>query len=278
MEFGSANVDLVSDGTLLMDGGSLFGQVPKSVWESQVKPDRKNRVRLGLNCLLIRTPEANILIDTGAGSKRLEKFKDLYGFAGNRLIKNLKRFGISVRDIDVVVLTSLRFHSAGGSTKVDRSGNGIPVFPKAKHMVQMASWQEALNPNERLSHYIYENDFIPLESAGLLELLDGDHEIISGVRTMVADGPCAGHQVVLIEIGGEKIAFSGGLVPTHYHLPLPSISSFDRAPDQTLEQKKKFLEMAVQGGWLVVFSQGVETKAGYMEERKGATHLMPIDL
>ena len=278
MELGANSIDIVSDGTLLLDGGAVFGQVPKALWEQQVKADRKNRVRMGLNCLLIRTPQANVLIDTGAGPKRVDKFRDLYGLNGNKLIKGLKKLSLTAREIDVVVLTSLRFHTAGGCTKLDRSGTAVPTFPKAKFMVQRACWEEALEPNERSQNYFYEDDYMPLEESGLVELMDGDQEIAPGVRTMVADGPSAGHQVVLVEIGSERIAFTGGLVPTPYHLSLPSIGAFDRSPNETLEQKREFLKMAVDGGWLMVFGQGHEPRAGYMEQRNGTAQLLPIEI
>ena len=122
---------LISDGTLLMDGGAVFGPVPRVRWETFLKPDRRNRVRLSLNCLLIRTGDRNILVDTGAGSKRLDILKEAFGLNGNKLVRGLKAHNLTARDIDTVVLTNLRFDRAGGCTKVDRSGKVLPTFPKA---------------------------------------------------------------------------------------------------------------------------------------------------
>ena len=132
-----------------MDGGAVFGQAPKTDWSLQAKPDRQNRVRLGLNCLLVQTDKMNILVDTGAGLKRTEKLKDDYGLNGNKLVKGLKAVGVTGGDIDVVLLTHLHFDHSGGCTKLDSAGNAVPTFPKATYMVQRACWEEAINPNER---------------------------------------------------------------------------------------------------------------------------------
>ena len=159
MTNGGTSVRIVSDGTFLLDGGAVFGQVPKTHWEANMKPDRRNRIRLGLNCLLVETPTMNILVDVGAGSKRPEKLKDGYGLNGNKLLKGLKKVGLTARDIHAVVLTHLHFDHGGGSTKLDRSGNAVPTFPKAKYFVQKASWEEAINPNERSKRSYNFDDF-----------------------------------------------------------------------------------------------------------------------
>jgi glyoxylase-like metal-dependent hydrolase (beta-lactamase superfamily II) len=269
VKLGTTLIDIVCDGTFLLDGGSLFGQVPKALWELQMRPDRKNRVRLGLNCLLIRTPSQNILIDTGAGSKRADRLKDDYGVNGNKLIKQLKKLGLTPRDIDIVVLTHLHFDTAGGCTKLDRTGTAIPTFPKAEYIVQKASWDEANNPNERCQRSFHSDDYVPLQEAGVLTLLDGDTEIAPGVKTKVTNGHSEGHQIVLIEAGAERIAFLGELIPTPYHLPLASIAAFDQSPNDTLLQKRELIDMAIKGGWLLIFGHANDNRAGYVGQRNG---------
>ena len=278
MILGTTSIDIVSDGTFLLDGGSVFGQIPKTRWELDVKPDRRNRIRLGLNCLLIQTPEKNILVDTGAGSKRADKFKDLYSLNGNKLLRALRGLGLTARDIDIVILSSLQFDHAGGCTKLDRSGSAGPTFPKAQYMVQRTCWEEANNPNERYKGSFYEDDFLPLEEKGLLTLLDGDTEIIPGVTVKVANGPFEGHQMVFIQRGSERIAYVSDLIPTPYHLPLPYIPARDEYPDGTLDQKRDLLQMATSGGWLVVFGHGNEQRAGYVQQRNGKAELTPIEM
>jgi glyoxylase-like metal-dependent hydrolase (beta-lactamase superfamily II) len=278
VNFGSSSVDIVSDGMMMVDGGTVFGPIPKAHWELSIKPDRRNRVRLGLNCLLVRTPGANILVDTGVGSKRTEKLKEKYALNGNKLLKNLRAHGLTARDIDLVILTHLHFDHGGGCTKLDRSGNAVPTFPKAEYMVQKRCLDEAHNPNERFEDSFYDDDFIPLERNGVLKTIDGDTEVIPGLTVRVTDGPSSGHQVVLVERGSERIAFASDLIPTPYHLPLPHISATDEYPNETLEQKKKLLEMAVGGGWLMVFGHGHDYPAGYVQRKNGSTQLRPVDI
>jgi len=256
----------------------VFGQVPKAQWEMYTKPDRRNRIRLALNCLLIQTPNANILVDTGAGSKRPEKLKEAYGLNGNKLLKGLRALGLTARDIDIVVLTHLQFDHGGGCTKLDRSGSAVPTFTKAQYMVQRSCWDQAISPSERYADSFYEDDFLPLEEKGLLTFLDGDCEVIPGVTVKVNDGPAAGHQIVLIERGSEKIAYVSDLIPTPYHLPLPYIPALDEQPNNTLDQKRELLNMAVDGGWLVIFGHGYEHRAGYVQQRNGHPQLQPVEI
>jgi glyoxylase-like metal-dependent hydrolase (beta-lactamase superfamily II) len=278
LNIGTTSVNIVSDGTFLLDGGCVFGQVPKAQWELYTKPDRRNRIRLALNCLLIQTPNANILVDTGAGSKRPEKLKEAYGLNGNKLLKGLRALGLTARDIDIVVLTHLQFDHGGGCTKLDRSGSAVPTFTKAQYMVQRSCWDQAINPSERYAGSFYEDDFLPLEEKGLLTFLDGDSEIIPGVTVKVTDGPAAGHQIVLIERGSEKIAYVSDLIPTPYHLPLPYIPALDEQPNNTLDQKRELLKMAVDGGWLLIFGHGHEHRAGYVQQRNGHAQLQPVEI
>jgi glyoxylase-like metal-dependent hydrolase (beta-lactamase superfamily II) len=278
VKLGAISVDIVSDGSFLLDGGALFGQVPRTFWELQMKPDRKNRVRMGLNCLLVQTPAANILVDTGAGSKRSERLKDAYGLNGNKLVSGLRRHGLTARDIDKVVLTHLHFDHVGGCTKLDRSGAAIPAFSKAEYVVQQAAWDEANAPNERGQQSFHPGDFVTLKENGVLTLVDGDAELAPGVSVRVTGGHSDGHQIVLIEAGSERIAYLGDLVPTPFHLPLPNIAAFDQSPNDTLSQKRDLLGMAQDGGWLLVFGHASEQQSGYLDQRSGQIQFTPREL
>ena len=276
MQLGGTFVDVISDGTILIDGGSMFGQVPKSEWELYSKPDRKNRVRLGLNCLLIRNSAGNILINVGAGSKRLERLKESHGLQGNKLIKGLKALGVSARDIDTVVLTDLQYDSAGGSTKLERSGKAIPVFPKATYVVQKSAWDEANAPDERNRKLYNEEDFLPLEEAGVLNLVEGDTELAPGVSTKVTNGYSSGHQIVLVEAGSERIAFLSHLIPTPFHIALSTISAFDKDPSEVINGKREVIGMALNGGWLMIFGLAQEQSGAYVQQRNGKSQLLPV--
>ena len=202
----------------------------------------------------------------------------MYGLNGNKLLKGLKALGLTTRDIDAVVLSHLHFDHGGGCTKLDRTGNAIPTFPKATYMVQRACWEEAISPNERYKSSFYQDDFRPLEEKGQLKLLDGDTEIIPGVTIQFASGPSIGHQIVLVERGSEKIAYVSDLVPTPYHLPQPHIPAIDELPNETLNRKREVLNMIIDGGWVIVFGHGYEHSAGYVQHRNGRPHLLPVEV
>jgi len=274
----TTSVRVLSDGIIKFDGGTMFGQVPKVAWEAKVPTDRRNRVTLGLNSLLIQVGGKTVLVDAGVGSKDLDNGKDTYGLVPSRLMKGLKGLGLTPRDIDAVVLTHLHFDHSGGSTRLDRVGDLVPTFPKAKYYVQRGCWEDACSPNERCRDIHRAEDFRPIEERGQLELLDGDAEIFPGLSVRVTDGHARGHQVVLLNHGGERIAFLGDLVPTPYHLDLAAISAFDQFPEDTLERKREFLNQAEREGWLLIFSHGYDQKAGYLERRNGSTYLRPVEL
>ena len=272
------SIHLLSDGIIKYDGGSVFGQIPKVLWEQQVKADRWNRVSLGLNCLLIRTEYGNVLVDTGVGNKETGKLREVYGLSSSKLGKGLKEVGLTAKDIDKVILTHLHFDHSGGCTKIDRSGMPIPVFPKATYIVQASCWESAMTPSERGKAAHHSEDFACLQGAGQLELVDGDAEILPGVWVKETGGHCLGHQVVHVSCGGEKVVFLGDVIPTPHHLALSYIAAYDQYPEDTLERKKELVEQAVKDGWLVIFGHGTEERAGYLEKRDGHVSLRPVNL
>jgi glyoxylase-like metal-dependent hydrolase (beta-lactamase superfamily II) len=252
--------------------------VPKVAWENSVTTDRKNRITLGLNCLLLQVCGKNVLVDTGVGSKDNEIDKDNLGLVPSRLLKGMKGVGLTPKDIHAVILTHLHFDHCGGCTRLDRAGNLVPTFPKATYYVQSQCWEDASNPNERCLTSHRPENFVPIEERGQIELLDGDAEIFPGLNVMVTNGHSKGHQMVMFNHGGERVVFLGDIVPTHYHLNLPVISAFDYSPEVTLEQKREILMDAERQGWLIVFPHGHDIKAGYLERRGDSAYLRPVDL
>lgn len=274
-------VKIISDGVMKIDGGSMFGLVPKVAWESCVTTDRKNRMSLGLNCLLLQVSGKNVLVDTGVGCKEEDLYDDSIasvGMSHGRLIKGLKGVNLSPKDIDAVILSHLHFDHSGGCTHWDRSGEIVTTYPNAKHYVQRASWEEACHPSSRCPAVHKPMNFMPLEEHGQLELLDGDTEIIPGLNVIVTGGHAPGHQMVMFTHGGERIVYLGDLVPTPYHLNPAVISAFDSSPEVTLERKQEVLAEAQRQDWLLVFSHGHEIKAGYLERRSEKMCLRPVDL
>ena len=261
-----------------MDGGAVFGPVARTQWAGYLKPDRFNRVMLGLNCLLVRSGELNILIDTGAGSKSLDDYSEKFRLNGNKLMRGLRAEGLTPREIHMVVLTNLRFDRAGGCTKLDRKGKLLPTFPRATYIVQSAALDDARDPGERSAPFYNADDLIPLVEAGKVKTVEGNAQVAPGVSVMPASGPWPGHQVVLVDLGSERIIFPGDLLPTPLHMTPRCITAFDDSPNETLANKREILSMAVEKGWMVVFPQALEQYSGYVEGRAGQHSLRPVEL
>ena len=273
----STAIRLLSDGVMKLDGGSIFGQLPRVAWAKTVAADRKNRIKLGLNCLLLQTAGKNVLVDTGIGSIVDEEDKEAMGLVPSRLSKGLKNAGLTPKDIHAVILSHLHFDHSGGCTKMDRSGNVVPTFPKAHHFVQRTCWEDACKTtNERCSVRQHMKNFLPIAERGQLVILDGNREIFPGLNVIVTNGHAEGHQMVMFNHGGERVVFLGDLVPTPHHLNPAVISAFDHSPQDTFEQKREILADAKRQGWLLVFSHGHETKAGYLEHQADTTYLRPV--
>jgi len=183
--FGEYKLHLLSDGIFSLDGGAMFGIVPKVLWQKSISPDELNRIQLGLNCLLIITPEYKLLVDTGIGEKLDPKFKDIYAVSkSTSLLKSLTTTGIKPEEIDFVINTHLHFDHAGGNTR-ESMGKLVCTFPKAKYIIQRGEWKDATNPNDRTKGSYLEENFLPIEQSGQLELVEGQVEIVKGVRTFV---------------------------------------------------------------------------------------------
>ena len=273
MRLGSLSAYVISDGTFKLDAGALFGVVPKPLWQRKVRADRRNRVQLGLNCMLVQSNHYNILIDTGVGRKEPDKVKDLYGLSTGRLLRGLKEHGLSPRDIHMVILTHLHFDHVGGCTRLNSKGQVVCTFPKAKYIVQKADWQEANSPNERNAAGYHRDDFEPLLTSKQLEQIEGDAEIVHGVQAILTGGHSAGHQIIVVGTGRQKAVLLGDIISTSHHLPLAYIPAFDVYPMDSLQKKKEIMAKAEKDGWLLVFAHDNERVAGYLERRNGKVYL-----
>ena len=273
------NLYSIQAGNFKLDGGAMFGVVPKSMWEKTNPADSDNMIDMSARCMLIEEGDKLILVDTGMGNKQSEKFFSHYKRWGNfDLVKSINAAGFGVDEITDVLLTHLHFDHSGGCTKLNRTGAAVPIFPRARHLVQKDCWSEAISPNERYEDVFHSEDFLPLQEKGLIELVDGDTEIVPGVTLKVADGPSKGHQMVMVNMGSERIVFAGDLIPTAYHLQANFIAAADEFPNETLVQKKELLDMAMKEGWIIVFGHGQENRSGYVEEWNGRPHLLPKEI
>lgn len=278
MRLGKAELTIVSDGTIRMDGGSMFGIVPKAIWSRLRPPDRQNRVEIGLNCLLIRSGGKNVLIDTGVGNKHDPRVRTRFHMRAGKLVGSLAQAGLTPEDIDLVVLTHLHFDHVGGCTRYTGQRQLEPVFPKATHLVQRADWQEATVLNERTRPAYIPEDFLPLEASKQLELLDGDTELLPGLWARRTGGHTAGHQIVYLESEGEKAVCLGDIVPSPQNLPVNYLSAYDIYPLETLDAKRHWLGQAEREQWLVIFGHSVSQRAGHLTNQDGRLGLIPYDI
>lgn len=268
MEFGDFELFLLSDGTYKPDGGTMFGAIPKVLWSKLEPADELNRIVLGLGVLLVRTGEANIIIDTGIGEKLEAKWAKIYGLNRSKhLLDHLNEVELGPEDIDVVILTHLHFDHAGGNTRLAEDGKVVPTFPKAKYFIQKGEWEYALNPDLRSRVGYMPENFLPIEQAGLLRLVDGNTEIVRGVQVMVTGGHTPSHQVVKIESKGKTAFHLGDLVPTASHLKVPYVTGYDLYPLGTMRMKERLLREALMRGWLVIFGHDTRIGMGYLKEK-----------
>jgi len=251
-------------GTQHLDGGAMFGVVPKPLWERRIPADERNRIPLALRCLLVEHGDGLVLIDTGIGNKENDKFRGIYGVenAGadgrTQLEDALRALGHGPDDIRWVINTHLHFDHAGGDTWRDPAGRVVPAFPKAQYVVQRGDLEFARHTNERTagSYLTHNFDGVPFT------LLDGESEPLPGIRCLPTPGHVPFHQSVLVESGGERACFLADLVPTSAHLPLPWIMGYDLEPLVTLESKRRLYRRAEGEGWLLVFEHDPAVVAG----------------
>ena len=260
---GDFELTIFSDGKYLLDGGAFFGVVPKVMWAKKVNVDDKNRVLTGLNSLLVRTGDRNILIETGIGNKLSERMIRFYGQPAE-LLDNMSAGGISPDDIDLVINTHLHFDHCGWNT-IRTNDRIVPTFPKAKYYVQEGEWQHACRQFERDRISYITDNYDPLINTGQMELLRGDREIIPGISVRVFRGHTAHMQAVIIAGGGRKACYISDLIPTRAHIDLTWGMSFDLFPIDTIESKKKYYAESIPEKWLTVFTHDPELPWAYVE-------------
>jgi len=264
-QLGGWRIHAIQAGGQRLDGGAMFGVVPKTLWERRITPDERNRIQLGMRCLLIEHEIGLVLIDNGAGNKENDKFYDIYGIENRgtpgptRLEDGLRHVGVGVEDIVLVINSHLHFDHAGGNTTRDAGGTIRPTFPNARYVVQKGEYEYATHPNERTAGSYFPHNFVPLRESGLFDFVEGDREIIAGIRAIPTPGHTPHHHSLLIESQGERAFYIADLVPTTAHLPLPWIMGYDVEPLVTLETKRHILKRAVDEDWLVVFEHDATT-------------------
>lgn len=256
---GSLKIHAIQAGGQLLDGGAMFGVVPKALWQRRIPADDRNRIQLGMRCLLVEHDNGLILIDTGSGNKETPKFQDIYGIENEgrngrtALEDGIAELGFRPEDVAFVIDSHLHFDHAGGNTFTDSDGGEKFSFPNARYIVQAGEYDAAVNSNERTAASYFPRNYVPIYEAGKFDLIDGDREIMKGVRLIQTPGHTRFHQSVVLESNGQTGIFLGDIVPTHAHLPLPWIMGYDLEPLVSLETKRKLLATVVEEDWTVFF-------------------------
>ena len=259
---GDFELTALSDGIYYLDGGAFFGVVPKTLWSRKVSVDEQNRVPTGLNSVLVRTGDKNILIETGIGNKLPEKMARIYGQPA-KLLERLNAAGVAPDEIDIVINTHLHFDHCGWNTI--RQGDKIAAtFAKAKYYVQEGEWKHA-HENQRDSVSYFSENYDPLVESGQMQLLRGDQEIVPGISVQVFPGHTRDMQAVIITSGGRTGCYISDLIPTSAHVELNWVMAFDLYPLETIESRKRYYSRAFPEKWLTMFTHDPEIPWAYLE-------------
>ncbi|MGB8889569.1 MAG: MBL fold metallo-hydrolase [Candidatus Korobacteraceae bacterium] len=275
MTLGDFELTVLSDGIYRMDGGAMFGIIPKVMWEKRIQPDERNNIPLALNSLLVRTGKQNILIETGIGNKLSEKSHAIYQNQA-LLMKSFEEAGVAPDEIDIVINTHLHFDHCGWNTH-HQNGKVVPTFPRARYYVQEGELQHAHEQHERDRVSYMTDNYDPLVNSGQMQLLKGDAEIAPGISVKVYPGHTRDLQAVIIRSGAEVAAYPSDLVSDAKHLDPTWVLGYDLYPLDSIANKHRFYEVAIPGKWVVVFTHDHELPWAHLEiGEKGRPVARPI--
>jgi glyoxylase-like metal-dependent hydrolase (beta-lactamase superfamily II) len=280
MKIGKYELFAIDTGTFALDGGAMFGVVPKTLWEKTNPPDEKNRIPMAARALLLIGDGRKILIDVGNGAKMNEKLSAIYKIdsSKNNLVSSLNNHGILHEDITDVILTHLHFDHCGGSTQ-KVGGEILPTFPSAKYYVQREHWEWAQKPTDRDKASFFPDDYIPLFERGMLNFTEGEGEIVPGISCRICNGHTTALQAPLISDGDSSLLYVADLMPTYSHVQLPWIMGYDLRPLVTLEEKRRILNEAVDGNWILFFEHDASVQSCRVQRsEKGIVATSPSSL
>jgi glyoxylase-like metal-dependent hydrolase (beta-lactamase superfamily II) len=267
------NIELVSlvENSFHLDGGAMFGVIPKIIWKKIYTPDENNLIKMDLNVLLIKTPNGNYIVDTGFGDTLNDKQRKMFGLNENtRWDELLEAEGLKASDISGLILSHAHADHAMGAVKSDTDGNPELRFPNAKIYVQKREWQDAMNPNERTAATYLVDKLRLFEDSGNLELLDGDTDLFDGVSVKVTGGHTPGSQAVFVDSGGERVIYPADIMPSISHIRVPYVAAVDLDPTATMDMKRWLNEKMLKEDWIIAFDHDMTMKfARFKEGEKG---------
>ena len=274
---GNLRLTSLNDGLLRLDGGAMFGVVPRPLWEKKAPPDDRNRILLGMRPLVVEAEWGRMIVDCGAGDKMDAKSADIYALDRRRHLDHaLADAGLSAESFDYVLATHLHFDHFGGATTRDATGAVKPRFPRATYFIRRAEWKDATHPHERNRASYLQDDFVPLDKAGVVGFYDADQEIQPGVRVVRTGGHTGQHQIVFVESAGKTAVFTADLIPTTAHIQDPWIMGYDLFPMETLAFKKRFIRDAIEREFLIFFEHDPFVAAGYIREKDGKRYVEQV--
>lgn len=284
MQFGPWDVQIVGGGTFRLDGGAMFGTVPKVVWNKLYPADEDNQIPMATNCLLIRGEVDGkrhvILVDNGNGDKESDDFMARFKFEGRGVLDaNLAKHGVKPADITLCILTHLHFDHAGGSTRLDGMGRPVPSFPHARYMVQARDLADARRPHLRVKASYLPQNWEPLEAAGLLDTVDGAAELLPGISVRPAPGHIAGLQNVVVEGGGKRLVYLADLIPTARHIQPAWVMGYDLDVVTCVDERQKVLDEVAGTDTVLIFEHDPDIPAGTVSrDAKGKYLVTPVGL
>jgi len=269
LTLGNLRLTALHDGPFRLDGGAMFGVVPRPLWERLAPADDRHRIQLAMRPLLVEADWGRMLVDCGVGDKMPEKARDIYALDRTRHLDHaLAERGLEAAAIDTVLATHLHFDHFGGATTSSARGL-VPRFPRARYVIRDAEWEDATHPHERNRASYLQDDFVPLRTANVVDFFTGDVTVKPGVRVERTGGHTGQHQIVYLESGGRTAVFVADLIPTTAHLQDPWVMGYDLFPMETLAFKKRFIREAIDREYLVFFEHDPLVAAGYIRERHG---------
>jgi len=260
---GDRELTILSDGTYELDGGAMFGVVPKVMWSKRIEADDRNMIQLGTNSLLVRDGKQNVLVETGIGSKLNEKSQSIYKNHA-QLMKSFEEAGVAPEEIDIVINTHLHFDHCGWNTYY-KEGKPVATFPKAKYYAQAGELEHAREQHERDRVSYMTDNYDPLAESGQMQLLRGDAEVAPGVAVKVYPGHTRDLQVVIIRCGEHTVCYASDLVPTTHHLDPTWVLGYDLDPIASINNRHRFYDVAIPQEWLVVFTHDHQTPWAFLE-------------
>ena len=257
----------IETGNLKLDGGAMFGVVPKVLWQKLYPADENNLANWAMRCLLVETDNRKILIDTGMGDKQNPKFFSYYYPNGNETLENsLKKNGFNFEDITDVILTHLHFDHVGGAVKYNKNRELVPTFPNAIYHISKTHWNLAVNPNRREKASFLPENFLPLQKHNCLNLITEEGEIIPGIEIKIYNGHTVGQMIPYITFRDKKIVFGADLFPSTAHIPMPYIMGYDTQPLITLKDKERFFDEAIRENQILFFEHDLYNECCSLEK------------